>query len=150
MIRYATGNLLDDDAHALVNPVNTVGVMGKGLALQFKQMYPANFNHYKACCAAGQVKTGKMCVTHVWTTGPRWIINFPTKKHWRDPSELAWITEGLKDLRRVILEQGIPSIAIPALGAGLGGLDWVSVNKEIQLAFEGLNTDIRVYPPQGT
>lgn len=150
MIQYATGNLLDDDAHALVNPVNTVGVMGKGLALQFKKKYPANFEHYKAACVRGEVKTGQMFVTSFWITGPKWIVNFPTKQHWMYKSELIWITQGLKDLKSLIREQGIPSIAIPALGVGLGGLDWVSVNKEIQLAFKDLHTDIRVYVPQGT
>lgn len=138
---------MDDDAHALVNPVNTVGVMGKGLALQFKHMYPANFEHYKTACIRREVKIGQMFTTSFWITGPKWIVNFPTKRHWRDPSELIWITQGLQDLKSLILEQSIHSIAIPALGSDLGGLDWTSVDKEIQFALKDLRADIRVYPP---
>ena len=149
MIRFAQGNLLEADAEALVNAVNTVGVMGKGIALMFKQRYPANTVAYERACAAGHVQTGRMFVTETSELmGARWIINFPTKKHWRDKSRLEWIAEGLHDLRRVIVENAIRSIAIPALGAGNGGLDWDAVKPMIIATLSDLNdVDIRLYEP---
>src|SRR5690348_7931156 len=134
MMRFTKGNLLDAKADALVNTVNTVGVMGKGIALMFKEAFPANFRAYEAACESKSVKVGQMFVTENRAfEGPKWLINFPTKKHWRQPSKLEWITEGLKDLRRVIQEYGIRSVALPPLGAGNGGLDWPVVRAEIQL-----------------
>src|SRR5205085_7888059 len=98
MIRYTQGNLLDDQAEALVNTVNEVGVMGKGIALMFREQFPENTEAYERACKAGEVRVGRMLVTKadaIW--GPRWIINFPTKKHWRHPSRLEWIRHGLHD-----------------------------------------------------
>ncbi len=135
MIRYTQGNLLDDPAEALVNTVNEVGVMGKGIALMFREQYPENTEAYERACKAKEIHVGRMFVTRarsLW--GPRWIINFPTKKHWRHPSKLEWIREGLKDLVRVIREKDIRSIAIPPLGCGNGGLEWLQVRREIEAA----------------
>ena len=132
-MHFVKGNLLDAKVDALVNTVNTVGVMGKGIALMFKEAFPANFRAYEGACEAKQVRIGQMYVTENRTLeGPRWIINFPTKKHWRQPSKLKWIVEGLKDLRRVIQENDIRSIALPPLGSGNGGLDWSDVRPEIK------------------
>jgi len=148
VITYCQGDLLDADVDALVNAVNTVGVMGKGIALAFKQRFPANFQAYTAACQRGEVQTGRMFVTETQALlGPRWIVNFPTKQHWRDPSRLAWVQGGLQDLRRFLLEASASSVALPALGAGLGGLGWPAVRDEIEAALSDLVVDIRVYEP---
>src|SRR5712691_4501995 len=112
MITFTTGNLLEADAEALVNTVNTVGVMGKGIALMFKEAFPENFKAYEVACKRGDVDLGRVFVTERrQMIGPKWIINFPTKKHWRYPSKIEWIEEGLRDLRRAIVEYKIRSIA---------------------------------------
>lgn len=148
MITYCQGNLLDADVDALVNAVNTVGVMGKGIALAFKQRFPANFQAYAAACQRGDVQTGRMFITDTQALlGPRWIVNFPTKQHWRAPSRLEWVVDGLQDLRRFLLEAGVQSVALPALGAGLGGLSWPVVRAEMEAALADLAADIRVYEP---
>lgn len=147
-MRFVKGNLLDAKVEALVNTVNTVGVMGKGIALMFKEAFPENFRLYEEACEAKQVRVGQMFVTENRTfEGPRWIINFPTKKHWRQPSKLEWIVEGLSDLRRVIQEKGIRSIALPPLGSGNGGLDWNDVRPEIQQILGHIGVEISVYEP---
>ena len=113
MIIFTQGNLLEARVEALVNTVNTVGVMGKGIALMFKERFAENFRRYAAACKAGEVQTGKMFVTQVAELdAPRWIVNFPTKQHWRAPSRMEWVVEGLQDLRRFLLEQQIKSMAI--------------------------------------
>jgi O-acetyl-ADP-ribose deacetylase (regulator of RNase III) len=150
MITYTTGNLLDADVDAVVNTVNTVGVMGKGIALMFKEAFPENFKSYEAACRDKRVQLGKMFVTERRDLlgGPRWIINFPTKAHWRFPSKLEWIREGLQDLRAVILERKIRSIAIPPLGSGNGGLDWREVKAlVVQELSELRGVEIIVYEP---
>jgi O-acetyl-ADP-ribose deacetylase (regulator of RNase III) len=149
MIRYTTGNLLAAEADALVNTVNTVGVMGKGIALMFKEAFPANYVAYEAACKAGDVEVGHMFVTERRELmGPRWIINFPTKKHWRHPSKLDWVTDGLDDLKALIERLDIRSIALPPLGSGNGGLDWSVVRECIETKLSGLNdVDIIVYEP---
>lgn len=147
MIHYIQGNLLESQADALVNTVNTVGVMGKGIALMFKEAFKANFLDYKAACKRGEVRVGRMFVTERLGR-PRWIVNFPTKKHWRDPSQLAWIRSGLEDLRRFIESHPVRSIAVPPLGCGSGGLDWEQVRPEIDRALGGLDgIDVVVYEP---
>jgi O-acetyl-ADP-ribose deacetylase (regulator of RNase III) len=144
MIEFTTGNLLESDAEALVNTVNTVGVMGKGVALMFKEAFPENFRVYEAACAAKQVQLGRMLVTKRTNLfGPKWIINFPTKGHWRYPSKMEWIESGLHDLKTVIAENNIKSVALPPLGAGNGGLNWREVRSRIEQELEGL-TDVRV------
>lgn len=114
MIRYTSGNLLEAPVEALVNTVNEVGVMGKGIALMFRETFPENARAYTEAANAGRVKVGQMMVTaNPELVGPRWIINFPTKKHWRRPSRLEWVRAGLRDLVRVIQQHQIKSIAVP-------------------------------------
>lgn len=148
MITFTQGNLLEARAEALVNTVNTVGVMGKGIALMFKERFVENFHSYAAACKAKEVRTGKMFVTEVRELdGPRWIINFPTKQHWRGDSRMEWIAEGLRDLRRFLIENKVKSVAIPPLGAGNGGLDWNEVRPQIESTLAGLDIDIIVFEP---
>lgn len=149
MISYTQGNLLEARAEALVNTVNTVGVMGKGIALMFKERFARNFDLYAAACKAKQVKVGQMFVTETGELdGPRWIINFPTKDHWRGNSRLEWVEAGLEDLKRVLLERQIRSVAIPPLGAGNGGLDWPTVKARIASALADLDdVEVTVYEP---
>ncbi len=149
MIRFTQGNLLDANTEALVNTVNTVGVMGKGVALMFKEAYPANFKAYEAACKRREVNVGHMLATERKELfGPKWIINFPTKKHWRQPSKIEWIEQGLEDLKRVIAEKGIRSIAIPPLGSGNGGLAWEEVRARIESALSTLSdVDVIVFEP---
>lgn len=149
MIRYTTGNLLNAEADALVNTVNTVGVMGKGIALMFKEAFPENYRAYEAACKSGEVTTGRMFITRRNDLiRPYWIINFPTKHHWRGKTRPEWIDEGLADLKRVIRDEGIASIALPPLGAGNGGLDWNDVKPRIEQALSDLtDVDVLVYEP---
>lgn len=149
MLRYTQGNLLEAEADALVNTVNTVGVMGKGIALMFKGRYPNNYAAYSAACKRGEVQTGRMFVT---ATGelhpPRWIINFPTKRHWRSPSQLVWIDEGLADLRRVLIEKSIRSVALPPLGSGNGQLGWADVKPLVERHLGDLHDiEVLIYEP---
>ena len=149
MIIRAQGDLLAADVDALVNTVNCVGVMGKGIALQFKRRYPDVFKEYERACKAGEVQIGRMLVvpTHQMT-GPRWVIHFPTKKHWRSPSQLDYIDAGLADLCEVIKDLELTSIAVPPLGAGNGGLDWAIVQPRIEDALAALpSVDVRLYAP---
>src|SRR5689334_18183630 len=135
MIDYHTGDILKDDSEALVNTVNCVGVMGRGIALQFKNAFPENFAEYAAACKRGNVKPGKMLVHQTGKlTGPRYIINFPTKRHWRGKSRIQDIENGLTDLIAVLREKRVRSVAIPPLGSGLGGLDWADVRPLIEMA----------------
>lgn len=148
MITFTQGNLLEARAEALVNTVNTVGVMGKGIALMFKERFGENFRRYAAACKAQEVQTGKMFVTEVVELdGPRWIVNFPTKQHWRAPSRMQWVVEGLQDLRHFLIEQQVKSVAIPPLGAGNGGLDWTKVKEQIVQALGDLDVDVLVFEP---
>jgi O-acetyl-ADP-ribose deacetylase (regulator of RNase III) len=149
MMKFLQGNLLDAPTQALVNTVNTVGVMGKGIALMFKEAFPVNFRAYEEAAKRNEIQVGKMFVTESHSfDGPRWLINFPTKKHWRHPSKLEWIQEGLKDLRNVIVEKGIQSIALPPLGCGNGGLDWAVVRPEIERSLGALSdVDVWVFEP---
>lgn len=148
MIRLVRGSIFDSDAEALVNAVNTVGVMGKGLALQFKQRYPRNYQLYREACRNNQVCLGKMLVVPTnQVTNPKWIINFPTKTHWREPSQLSYIERGLVDLVQQVSFYGINSLAVPALGAGLGGLDWEDVKAMLLRYLSALNIPVTIYEP---
>ncbi len=151
MIAYRHGNLLEADAEALVNTVNCVGVMGKGIALQFKQAFPDNFRAYARACRAGEVQLGRMLtVATDRLTNPRYIINFPTKRHWRGKSRLEDITAGLDALLAEVRRLGIRSIAVPPLGCGNGGLDWAEVRPLIEAALGDLpEVQVFVYEPQG-
>ena len=141
-IETGHGDLLAAEVDALVNPVNTQGVMGKGLALQFKKSFPDVFSDYAHACKQGTVEVGRMHVVQRAST-PRFVINFPTKQHWRTPSKLELIETGLVDLVARVRELGIRSIAIPPLGCGLGGLAWSEVRPLIVAAFESV-PDVRV------
>lgn len=149
MIRFTQGNLLEAPAEALVNTVNEIGVMGKGIALMFREAFPENTRRYVNACKAKEVQVGTMFVVRERDlTGARWIINFPTKKHWRHPSKMEWIREGLMDMVRVIRENQIRSVAVPPLGCGAGGLEWSQVKQEIELALGHLDdVDVIVYAP---
>ena len=139
MIIQGKGSILDADVEAVVNTVNEVGIMGKGLALAFKNLYPDNFIAYEAACKRGEVKVGRMFITERMDMfGPKWLVNFPTKRDWRNGSRIEWIRSGLTDLREVISSRGIRSIAIPPLGCGNGGLDWRVVRRIIVEALDGL------------
>ena len=144
MIRITQGNLLEADVEVLVNAVNCVGIMGKGLALQFKKKFPNNFKIYEIACKAKQVQPGKVLVIPEYKMiNPRYIINFPTKRHWRQKSQIKDIESGLQSLISEVKELEIKSIAIPALGCGNGGLYWNEVKPLIESAFVGL-ADVKV------
>ena len=149
MFYYVKGNLLESDAEALVNTVNTVGVMGKGIALQFKEAFPDNYKIYKDVCKRKELCIGKMLVTEETNLmlGHKIIINFPTKTRWNLPSEYAYIEQGLVALREVIVNRSIQSIAIPPLGSHNGGLDWLRVKKMIETALADLDCKIMLYEP---
>lgn len=151
MLKYKTGDIFKENAEAIVNTVNCVGVMGRGIALQFKKAYPENYKMYASACKHKQVNPGKM---FVFETGemfnPKLIINFPTKRHWRGKSRIEDIESGLIDLITVIKKYNIKSIAIPPLGSGLGGLDWRQVRSLIEKALYTLeNVDVIVFEPKG-
>jgi O-acetyl-ADP-ribose deacetylase (regulator of RNase III) len=148
MIKFLKGDLLKSDAEALVNAVNTVGVMGKGIALQFKNQYPENYKVYKAACNKGALKVGTILIVKDGDLfNQKFIVNFPTKQHWRAPSEISYIQDGLIALKKAIQEHVIQSIAIPPLGCGLGGLDWDVVKPMIIEALQDLDINIDIYEP---
>ena len=151
MISLVRGNILKSTAEALVNTVNAVGVMGKGIALQFKKAFPENFTAYEAACKKGQVRVGAMFITETGMLhGPRFIVNFPTKRHWKGKSRLEDIEAGLRALVQDVRRLGIRSIAIPPLGCGLGGLPWPEVKTRIEAAFSALpNVEVFIYEPRG-
>ncbi len=152
VIEYRTGNILEADAEALVNSVNCVGFMGRGVALQFKKAWPENFKAYAAACRRKEVQPGKMFVFETGRlTNPRYIINFPTKRHWRGKSRMEDIEAGLNALVEEIRTRGIRSIALPPLGCGLGGLHWPDVRRRIEEALGALDqVKVIVYEPTET
>jgi len=149
MIKFQQGNLLEAPTEALVNTVNTVGVMGKGIALMFKEAFPANFRAYEQAVRQEKVRVGEMLVTETHALhGPKWLISFPTKQHWRNPSKIDWIVSGLEDLRRVLIENKIESVALPPLGCGNGGLDWNQVRPLIEQALGAVpELEVLVFEP---
>ena len=151
MIRFKTGDILAEDAEALVNTVNCVGIMGRGIALQFKKAFPENFRAYAEACKRDQVQPGRMFLFETLElTNPRYIINFPTKRHWRGNSRIEDIEAGLEALQEVIRELGIRSIAVPPLGSGLGGLEWSAVRARIEDALRGFDDlQVVVFEPKG-
>jgi O-acetyl-ADP-ribose deacetylase (regulator of RNase III) len=149
LIRYTKGNLLAAPAQALVNTVNTVGVMGKGIALLFKEAFPENFRRYAQACARGELTPGKLLVNTEHTlNGDRIIINFPTKTEWYQKSSYAYIESGLRELARIIEAEGIRSIALPPLGCGNGGLKWDRVKELIEQYLGHSFAEILVFEPQ--
>lgn len=149
MICYTQGDILTSDAEALVNTVNCVGIMGRGIALQFKNAFPANFKAYAVACKRREVLPGRLFVFDIGElTTPRYIINFPTKRHWRDKSRIEDIEVGLVTLVAEVRTRNIRSIAIPPLGCGLGGLDWAAVRPLIEQAFSPLlDIEVRIFEP---
>lgn len=138
------------DLEAITNTVNCVGVMGKGLALEFKRRYPSMFQEYVTRCADGRMKTGQVWLYRVDTMGlnPQYIVNFPTKRDWRNPSRIEWIEAGLKNLRFMLNVAGITSIGVPALGCTNGGLNFDDVFPLIQTVLDIPDVDVYVFPPQ--
>jgi O-acetyl-ADP-ribose deacetylase (regulator of RNase III) len=151
MITPAQDNIVEADAEALVNTVNCVGVMGKGIALQFKQAFPDNFAAYERACRAGEVQPGRMLVVPTGRLGnPQYIINFPTKRHWRARSKLRYVEDGLASLIGEVQRLGIRSIAVPPLGCGNGGLAWSDVEPLIRGAFAAVpDVHLLLFPPKG-
>lgn len=149
MIKFVTGNILESEADALVNTVNTEGIMGKGIALQFKKAFPSNFKFYEKACKNKEFNIGEILVfkDRSLMTGEKWIINFPTKTTWRKPSEYQYIEKGLDALIEKIKEYPIRSVAIPPLGSGQGGLNWQKVKEILTEKLEGLNYEIIIYEP---
>lgn len=148
MIKFTRGNILQSDSMAIVNTVNCVGVMGKGLALQFKKEHPQNFIEYKEVCERKELVPGKIFVYHTKALlGTQYILNFPTKRHWKDKSQIDDIAIGLKNMIGVLNNYNISSVSVPALGCGLGGLDWGDVKKLILDTFNNSNITIVVYEP---
>ncbi|HIF9346834.1 TPA: type II toxin-antitoxin system antitoxin DNA ADP-ribosyl glycohydrolase DarG [Photobacterium damselae] len=150
MISYVKGNILHDQADAIINTVNTVGVMGKGLALQFKKAFPDNFKAYKLACDNKELTTGQLLSVPTHSiNAPYFIINFPTKAHWKGKSKIEYIREGLVALKQEVKRLNLTSVAIPALGSGLGGLPWSEVKSEILNSLSDMpNVEWRLYPPQ--
>jgi O-acetyl-ADP-ribose deacetylase (regulator of RNase III) len=151
MIRHVKGDILEAPAEALVNTVNTVGVMGKGIALQFRQAFPENYRLYRVACERGEVQPGRMFVVPTGLlSNPRLIVNFPTKRHWKSKSHIEDIETGLQDLVDLIRREDIHSIAIPPLGCGNGGLKWSDVRPRIERALQAVpKTEILLYEPAG-
>jgi O-acetyl-ADP-ribose deacetylase (regulator of RNase III) len=149
MIIEVKGNLLESPAVALVNTVNTVGVMGKGIALQFKNAFPHNFEVYKRACADGEVAIGEILAVEDRNLlyGNKLILNLPTKTHWRLPSEYTYVENGLLALRDYMLIHRVESIALPALGCGNGGLDWQKVKAMMEDALGDFQIPVWVYEP---
>ena len=145
MIEFSEGSLFDSGAAALVNPVNVVGVMGKGLALEFSKRFPKASADYRAACADGRMKLGQVFAAE---EGGVTILHFPTKQHWRNPSKLEYIMEGLHSLVETLRSRGIASVAVPPLGCGCGGLDWARVRPLIVSALDRLpEVQVLIYGP---
>jgi O-acetyl-ADP-ribose deacetylase (regulator of RNase III) len=145
-------DIFETRSSAIVNPVNCVGVMGKGLALAFKKTFPENFLAYEKACRRRELKPGGIFVYENAVIGNeqapcRWIVNLATKDHWRDPSRIEWIRDGTEALRQWALDHGVDTIACPAIGAGLGGLDWPEVKRTIEAVFEDGGIDLELYEP---
>jgi len=145
VITYVKGDILTSPAKTLVNTVNLVGVMGKGLALRFKQVYPEMFVAYQTACQSGAIAVGR---PWLYKTSRKWIVNFPTKRHWRNRSRLDDIEAGLKTFARTCVDEGIDSIAFPALGCGNGELVWDTVRPLMERYLHSLPIDVFIYPPK--
>lgn len=145
-IRYVTGDIFTSDAQVLVNPVNCRGIMGAGLALAFKQKYPQMFAVYTQACQSGELRVGHLML---YRASQPWILNFPTKDHWRAPSKLAYIEDGLRFFAANYQQMGIQSIAFPKLGSGLGNLSWQEVGPLMARYLAPLNCSITIYIEDG-
>jgi O-acetyl-ADP-ribose deacetylase (regulator of RNase III) len=151
-IEIRTGDIFESGAEMLVNPVNCVGVMGKGLAAEFKKRFPDAFKPYKAACSAGEVQPGKLMVVQRpvrqnATPGPEYVVHFPTKNHWRQPSQYRYVKSGLEQLKELVASVQPRCVALPALGCGLGGLEWTRVRAMIEEVLGESDTEFLVYEP---
>lgn len=145
MITYKDGDIFEDDADVLVNPVNCVGVMGKGLALEFKHRFPSMYDEYRKACDQKKMFPGGVLGV---VDGGHTVVCLATKKHWRNPSEILWIILGLAKLKGMMKDYALDSVAIPMLGCGCGGLDWPDVRRAIESVFDvSHDLDVRVYGP---
>lgn len=142
MIEYVNGSLFDSPAQTLVNTVNTVGVMGKGIAAEFKLRFPAMFTAYQSACQQRLLTVGKL---QVYRSPHKWVLNFPTKEHWRNPSQLAWIEAGLEKFVASYTAQGITSVAFPMLGCGNGQLDWHDVKPVMERYLQDVQIPVFIY-----
>lgn len=142
MLAFVEGDLFASPAQTLVNAVNTAGVMGKGIAAEFRRRYPAMFAEYRRACEDGTLAIGTL---HLWRGSERWILNFPTKQHWRSASRIEWIAAGLREFADTYESLGITSIAFPRLGCGLGGLDWAIVEPLMVRALEPLPIEVAIH-----
>jgi O-acetyl-ADP-ribose deacetylase (regulator of RNase III) len=147
MIQIVKGNLFDSNVEAYTNTINCVGIMGKGIALEFKKRYPKMFQEYVAACFDARITIGKMWIWENPNNNPKYIINFPTKCHWKNPSYYTWILDGLKDLRQIIIDKKIKSISIPALGCSNGRLKFDLVKELILEILANLDSEIYIYEP---
>lgn len=149
MLQFKTGNLLESSCYVLVNTVNTVGVMGKGIALQFKNEFPHNFNVYYSACKSNKLQIGNLLPVkdHSVLLGERLIINFPTKTHWQLPSEYSYIERGLIAFAHFVKTERLTKIALPALGCGNGGLNWLIVKEIISEHLQEIDANFEIYTP---
>ena len=148
MIIYKKGDIFQSDADCYVNPVNTIGVTDKGLIRQFRDKFPINHRQYMAACAKDLIQMGRLFIVHNEAESRQYIINFPTKRHWGDKSEMKWVISGLIDLRQLIDTYHIQSIAIPALGSGYEGLQWKEVKQHIEDILGAIpDVEVEVYEP---
>jgi O-acetyl-ADP-ribose deacetylase (regulator of RNase III) len=145
MIEFTSGNMFDGKYDVMVNTVNCVGVMGKGVALEFKGRFPDMFLAYKTACAKGEVVPGKL---HVWDDLFVTVVNLPTKRHWRDPSRYEDVNEGLVALKEYLMARGTATVALPPPGCGNGGLDWKIVRAMVIVHLSNLEAKITVFKPQ--
>lgn len=147
-VEFVKGDLFDAKVEALVNPVNTRGVMGKGVALEFKKRFPSNYYRYVEACKNNELSPGGLFVTRSEQDNPKWIVNVATKKHWKDKSDMNWIIFGLVHIKYFVLEENIETIAMPALGVGNGGLSWQDVKKQMIKSLPQLeDTEVFIYEP---
>lgn len=141
MIKYIKGNIFDSDSQTIVNTVNCVGVMGKGIALTFKNKYPEMFKVYKNICTKKQLKPGML---HLYTKEDKWILNFPTKNHWKNKSEISYLEDGLQKFVDTYKQKGITSISFPQLGCANGGLDWETQVKPLMERYLSNLEDVEI------
>ena len=146
MLKYVEGDLFYSPAQVLVNTVNTVGVMGKGIALEFKKRYPEMFLHYKEECDKHKLVIGKLML---WYEPDHWILQFPTKEHWRNPSKMEYIEKGLMTFVRKYADYNISSVAFPKLGCGNGELNWNEVKPLMEKYLKDLPIDVFIYAGKG-
>ena len=144
-----SADIFQSQAQAIVNPVNCVGIMGKGLALAFKKKYPRNFQAYADACAGGRLQPGGLYVTETGLQSPQYIVNLATKAHWRDPSRISWVTQGFESLLAWASQHEVESIACPAIGCGEGGLPWDQVHAAlVEIARRYPDIDVELIAPK--